>query len=271
MADSGEVGEQRLPVLLIDLCADRHLQHDILAAGAVAVLAHAVLAALRLEVLLVAVVDQRIEAIDRLDHHVAAFAAVAAVRAAELDELLAAKRHTAVSARAGRDINLGFIEEFHATFAFNALYSGEDPSFKMTFQNSAAARSANLAGIGMMLIGIFFFSLNDAMGKFLIATFSVGQILLIRSAAGLVMLTPFMRREGWAAFRDAPRPGIQVLRAVFLTFEVAAFYWALADMSLADVMTFYLAGPIYVTAMSPVLLGEQVGWRRWVAVGVGFI
>jgi drug/metabolite transporter (DMT)-like permease len=41
-------------------------------------------------------------------------------------------------------------------------------------------------------------------------------------------------------------------------------------MSLADVMTFYLAGPIYVTAMSPFLLGEQVGWRRWLAILVGF-
>jgi drug/metabolite transporter (DMT)-like permease len=141
----------------------------------------------------------------------------------------------------------------------------------MILQNSAMARSASLAGIGMMLTGIFFFSLNDAMGKFLIATFSVGQILLIRSAAGLVMLSPFIQRAGWAAFRSSPRPGIQVLRAVFLTFEVAAFYWALADMSLADVMTFYLAGPVYVPALSPVRLGEQVGWRRWAAVGVGFI
>ena len=41
-------------------------------------------------------------------------------------------------------------------------------------------------------------------------------------------------------------------------------------MSLADVMTFYLAGPIYVTAMSPFLLGERVGWRRWLAVIAGF-
>jgi len=41
-------------------------------------------------------------------------------------------------------------------------------------------------------------------------------------------------------------------------------------MSLADVMTFYLAGPIYVTAMSPFLLGERVGWRRWLAVLAGF-
>ncbi|MDI3469753.1 MAG: Permease of the drug/metabolite transporter (DMT) superfamily [Pseudolabrys sp.] len=128
-----------------------------------------------------------------------------------------------------------------------------------------------LAGVGLMLTGIFFFALNDAMGKYLVATFSVGQVLLIRSIAGLAVLTPFIAREGRAAFTAAPRRGIQLLRAVLLTLEVAAFYWALTSMPLADVMTFYLAGPIYVTAMSPFLLGEKVGWRRWSAVAAGFI
>lgn len=126
-------------------------------------------------------------------------------------------------------------------------------------------------GIAMMLIGIFFFALNDALGKWLVATYSVGQLLLVRSAAGLVFLAPFIKREGWRAFRDAPRPFIQLLRPVFATVEVACFYWALAYMPLADVMTFYLAGPIYVTAVSPLLLGEHVGWRRWVAVIAGFV
>jgi drug/metabolite transporter (DMT)-like permease len=128
-----------------------------------------------------------------------------------------------------------------------------------------------LAGIGLMLIGIFFFALNDALGKWLIATFSVGQLLLVRSAAGLVFLAPFIKREGWSAFAKAPRPLIQWMRPLFSTFEVACFYWALAYMPLADVMTFYLAGPIYVTAVSPFLLGEHVGWRRWAAVIAGFV
>jgi drug/metabolite transporter (DMT)-like permease len=127
-----------------------------------------------------------------------------------------------------------------------------------------------LAGIAMMLIGIFFFALNDALGKWLIATYSVGQLLLVRSVAGLAFLTPFIRREGKLAFTGAPRPWLQLLRPVFSTFEVACFYWALAYMPLADVMTFYLAGPIYVTAVSPLLLDEHVGWRRWAAVIVGF-
>ncbi|MBI1202368.1 MAG: EamA family transporter [Rhodopseudomonas sp.] len=127
------------------------------------------------------------------------------------------------------------------------------------------------AGIALMLAGIFLFALNDAMGKWLIATFSVGQVLLVRSAAALTILSPFIGRAGWRAFVAAPRPAMQVWRAVFATVEVACFYWALADMSLADVMTFYLAGPIYVTAMSPFLLGEHVGWRRWMAVLAGFV
>ena len=118
----------------------------------------------------------------------------------------------------------------------------------------ALSKSSNIAGIALMLIGIFFFALNDAMGKFLISTFSVGQILLIRSAAGLVILIPFIWKEGWAPFRDAPRPWLQFWRPVFATFEVAAFYWALAYMSLADVMTFYLAGPIYAVSYTHLTL-----------------
>ncbi|MDJ1159173.1 DMT family transporter [Chelatococcus sp. SYSU_G07232] len=131
-------------------------------------------------------------------------------------------------------------------------------------------RHATLAGIGMMVTGIFLFSVNDVMGKWLVATYPVAQVLLVRSLAALIMLAPFIRREGVAAFRGAPRPGLQILRVVFSTLEVACFYWAVTSLPLADVMTYYLAGPIYVTALSALFLGEKVGWRRWAAVTAGF-
>ena len=60
------------------------------------------------------------------------------------------------------------------------------------------------------------------------------------------------------------------MRVVLSTLEVAMFFWAVSYLPLADTVTFYLAGPIYVTALSVVLLGESVGWRRWTAVLVGF-
>jgi drug/metabolite transporter (DMT)-like permease len=130
--------------------------------------------------------------------------------------------------------------------------------------------STALAGILLMLGGILLFALNDVMGKWLLATYTVGQVLLIRSAAALLVLAPFIWREGLASFEAAPRPGLQVLRVVFSTLEVAGFYWAVSYLPLADVMTYYLAGPIYVTAISAMFLREHVGWRRWTAVLIGF-
>ena len=86
---------------------------DVLAALAVHLLAHAVLAALGLELLLVAEVDQRVEVLVGLQPDVAAVAAVAAVGAAERDELLAAEADAAVAAVAGGDRDFCFVDEFH--------------------------------------------------------------------------------------------------------------------------------------------------------------
>src|SRR5204863_1029360 len=52
--------------------------------------------------------------------------------------------------------------------------------------------------------------------------------------------------------------------------ETGLFYLVVRYLPLADAMTFYLAGPIYVTLLAAIFLGEKVGWRRWTAVLVGF-
>jgi drug/metabolite transporter (DMT)-like permease len=136
-------------------------------------------------------------------------------------------------------------------------------------QFSLQERRAALTGIGLMVAGILLFAINDALGKWLVATYSVGQVLLLRSLAALALLAPFIWRDR-ASFAVAPRRGIQLIRGILATMEVACFYWAVAYLPLADVMAYYLAGPIFVTAIAGTLLGEPVGWRRWTAVTVGF-
>ena len=64
-----------------------------------------------------------------------------------------------------------------------------------------------LAYLGLMLTGIALFSINDALGKWLLGTYSVGELLLIRSVSAVVLITPFVWQAGVAAFRAAPRPG----------------------------------------------------------------
>lgn len=135
---------------------------------------------------------------------------------------------------------------------------------------SPASGTARL-GVILMLLGMVMFSLNDVLGKWLVATYSVGQLMLIRSLAAVVVLAPFFWRVGWRRLIDVDRPKLHLLRAALFAFEASGFYFAVAYMPLADAMTYWLAAPIYVAALSPLLLGETVGWRRWTAIIVGFI
>ena len=66
-------------------------------------------------------------------------------------------------------------------------------------------RSARLAGIGLMLLAIFMFSFGDALGKYMVATYSVGQLLWLRACAALLVLFPLIWRQR-AEFRRIERP-----------------------------------------------------------------
>ncbi len=68
-----------------------------------------------------------------------------------------------------------------------------------------------------------------------------------------------------------PRPGLHTIRIVLSTLEVACFYAAVTYLPLADVMTYYLAAPIYVAAFAVFLLGEKLDWPRILAIAVGFV
>lgn len=136
---------------------------------------------------------------------------------------------------------------------------------------SASISSAARSGVLLMLLGMLMFSLNDVMGKWLVSTYSVGQVVFIRSIAALIVLAPFLWFNGPAKIVQVDRPWLQAARVVLSTAEVFAFYFAVVYLPLADVMTYWLAAPIYVAAVSPFVLKEPVGWRRWTAIIVGFI
>lgn len=142
----------------------------------------------------------------------------------------------------------------------------------MTFLQAIRLPRSNLvlAGILLILLGNFMFALNDAMGKWLVASFSVGQVLFIRSIGSLIVLGPMLVRQGIAPLARPEKPWLQALRVLTATADTAFFYAAVIYLPLADVMTFYMAGPIYIAALSHIFLGEKVGWRRWLAIVIGF-
>jgi drug/metabolite transporter (DMT)-like permease len=141
----------------------------------------------------------------------------------------------------------------------------------MTVATAPFAHTSNAARTLFMLLGMLMFSLNDTMGKWLVSTYSVSQLMTIRSLAALVVLIPFFVNRGWRSLLIVDRPWLQGLRSLLFAFDASAFYFAVAYMPLADAMTYWLAAPIYVAAASPLLLGEKVGWRRWTAIIIGFL
>lgn len=140
-----------------------------------------------------------------------------------------------------------------------------------TLETRAGTTSLTLAGPLIMLIGMLMFALNDAMGKWLVASYGLGQVILIRSLAALVILAPFLRQAGLKSITSAEQPCMQLARVIFSTVEVLCFYYAVMYLPLADVMTYWLAAPIYVAAAAPLFLGEKVEWRRWCAIAAGFV
>jgi drug/metabolite transporter (DMT)-like permease len=122
-----------------------------------------------------------------------------------------------------------------------------------------------------MIAGGLLLTMNDGVVKWLSGDYQVGQILAIRGAAAVILITCVLcwRRE-FNIFQ-VRYPKIQLLRAVLMIASTFLFVNGLRLMPLADTVAIAFVGPIFVTALAPVLLSEKVGWRRWTAVLVGFI
>lgn len=126
-------------------------------------------------------------------------------------------------------------------------------------------------GILLMLIGMFLFTCNDVLGKYLVSHFAVGQVVLVRSLAALAILAPIAFQGGIRPVIDVPRPGLHALRSLLMAIEGFSFYAAIAYLPLADTVTYWLAAPIYVAALAALFLGERVDWRGWAAILAGFL
>ncbi|MEM9683544.1 MAG: DMT family transporter [Pseudomonadota bacterium] len=125
-------------------------------------------------------------------------------------------------------------------------------------------------GIAFMVAGCAFLMMSDAFSKWLSQTYSIGQIMSLRNVFVLVPILIFVWRKrifhelrvnSWAA---------QGLRA-FMHVAAAVFFVASVSLlPLADVHAIGFAGPIFIAALSPLMLSERVGWHRWTAILVGF-
>lgn len=125
-------------------------------------------------------------------------------------------------------------------------------------------------GIALMVAGSALLTLNDAIAKWLSATYPVGQILTLRGIFFLVPVMVLIWHGGGARTLRIHSVRGQAFRALLFVVASALFVISVGLMPLPTVIALTFAAPLFITALAPAMLGEQVGWRRWMAVLVGF-
>ena len=131
--------------------------------------------------------------------------------------------------------------------------------------------SSNIKGIGFLVLAMLIISIQNIAIKWIGGDYSVLQIVTIRSLIALPGTLLFYRFEGQRGFPTTQQPRLEYLRGVFLFLSYSTFMMGLAALPLADIEAIRFSGPLMITLLSVVILGEKVGLYRWLALVVGFI
>ncbi|MBY6002609.1 DMT family transporter [Salipiger bermudensis] len=128
-------------------------------------------------------------------------------------------------------------------------------------------------GIWLMVLTTFVFALQDGISRHLSDAYNVYMVVMIRYwfFAAFVMAIAGRQAGGLRSAAATTQPWLQIFRGVLLVAEIWVMITAFVLLGLTESHAVFTAYPLLVAALSGPILGEKVGWRRWSAIGVGFI
>ena len=129
-----------------------------------------------------------------------------------------------------------------------------------------------LLGIGLMLLAMAVLPFLDVVAKFLGQQgVPILQIVWARLFFGALITLPFTLKLVGARGIMPNMPLMHTARALLLISATGFFFWGLTYLSIADTLSIFFVQPLIVTMLSPLVLGEKFGIRRWLAVLIGFM
>ncbi len=134
-----------------------------------------------------------------------------------------------------------------------------------------AGAVAPFAGIALITLACFCFSVLDATAKYLSTDIPILQIVWVRFVSHVVITFVLFRIWSNPGLLRTKRPVLQVVRGLCLVGTTAFNFLAVQYLQLAETISIMFAGPFVITALAGPLLGEWAGPRRWAAIVVGFI
>jgi drug/metabolite transporter (DMT)-like permease len=139
-------------------------------------------------------------------------------------------------------------------------------------QAQGVSQPGVLKGVALVLIAMAILPFIDVIAKLLGQQgIPVVQLVWARFFFGALFTLPLALKAVGPAALIPVNPMMNALRAACLVLGTIFFFLALKTLPIADTLAIYFVQPIMITALSPLVLGEHVGVRRWATVVIGFI
>jgi len=128
-------------------------------------------------------------------------------------------------------------------------------------------------GIIIMVFTMFLFSLQDGLSRHLAGQYNVFMVIMIRYwiFAAFVIVWSARRAGGLRLAAQSAQPRLQFFRGALLAVEVIVMVLGFVKLGLVESHAMFAVYPLIITALSGPILGERVGWRRWLSVAIGFL
>lgn len=128
-------------------------------------------------------------------------------------------------------------------------------------------------GIILMIATTFVFAVQDGVSRHLAGEYNVYMVVMVRYwfFAAFVITWAKMQHGSVRKLAATSQPFLQIFRALLLIAEICVMVLGFVYLGLIESYAIFITYPLIIAALSGIILGEQVGWRRWVAILVGFI
>jgi drug/metabolite transporter (DMT)-like permease len=135
------------------------------------------------------------------------------------------------------------------------------------------SRQDTRLGIWLMVATTFVFALQDGISRHLAGEYNVLMVVMIRYwfFAAFVVSIAARKAGGVRAAAATRQPLLQVGRGALLAIEICVMVAGFVLLGLVESHAVFTCYPLLIAALSGPILGEKVGWRRWTAIGVGFV
>ncbi|WP_136439762.1 DMT family transporter [Pacificoceanicola onchidii] len=135
------------------------------------------------------------------------------------------------------------------------------------------AQQNQTLGIWLMVLTTFIFAVQDGLSRHLAAEYNTMMVVMIRYWFFAAFVLALAKRQT-GGLRKAARSGVpwvQIFRAALLVVEINTMVIGFVFLGLVESHAVFACYPLLVAALSGPVLGENVGWRRWTAIAVGFV